>query len=90
MIRRSKPKAPFAPARARDKARAESPVVEAVRRAGGVRKVCYVCDVGQATVYLWLRSGHVPYLRQALKLSRAARMPVSLLAGPESEWSLKK
>jgi hypothetical protein len=87
--RRRKPKLP--PTRPRDKPRpTASAVAEAVRRAGGVRNVCYVCNVAQATVYLWLRAGHVSYLRHALKLSRAAKVAVAPLAGPESEWALRE
>jgi sugar/nucleoside kinase (ribokinase family) len=61
-------------------------VRDVIARAGGVRAVVNRCDVAQATVYLWLRSNHVPFLRDALILAKAARVPVSLLAGPESEW----
>jgi hypothetical protein len=70
----------------RAKLRPARNVRDVIARAGGVRKVVHTCDVAQATVYLWLRANHVPFLRDALILAKAARVPVRLLAGPESEW----
>jgi hypothetical protein len=61
-----------------------NPVEQAVARVGGAVQACAICRVTPATLYDWRRKGYIRLLGPALRLARAAEMPVEVFAPPDS------
>jgi hypothetical protein len=58
-------------------------VAQAVAAVGGPTKAAGICQVSNAAIHLWMQRGSVPFLRHALRLSRASGIPIEELAGDE-------
>lgn len=65
-------------------------VAAAVELAGGVTAVAELCGVSRQSVYLWIQEWRVERLIDALKLSRASRIPIEKLAGEAFDESEKR
>jgi hypothetical protein len=61
-----------------------NPVEQAVAKVGGAVQACAICRVTPATLYDWRRKGYIRLLGPALRLARAAEMPVEAFAPPEA------
>jgi len=61
-----------------------NPVEQAVAKVGGAVQACAICRVTPATLYDWRRKGYIRLLGPALRLARAAEMPVEVFAPPDS------
>lgn len=55
---------------------------EAIARVGGAIQACAIARVTPATLYDWRKKGHIRLLEPALRLAKAANMPVEKFAPP--------
>ena len=60
-------------------------VAAAVRLAGGPSAVAAICGVARQTIYDWISERRVERLIDALRRSRASRVPIENLAGDDVE-----
>ena len=60
-------------------------VARAVAVVGGPTKAARLCEVSNAAVHRWIRSGSVILLRHALRLSQASGIPIEQFVGEEDD-----
>jgi DNA-binding transcriptional regulator YdaS (Cro superfamily) len=65
----------------RRRGRDENAVARAVASVGGPTKAARLCEVSNAAVHYWIKSGSVRLLRHALRLSRASGIPIEQFLG---------
>jgi DNA-binding transcriptional regulator YdaS (Cro superfamily) len=58
-------------------------VIQAVIAVGGPTKAARICGVSNAAVHQWITRGTVPFLKHALRLSRASGIPIEEFAGDD-------
>lgn len=59
-------------------------VAEAIAKVGGAVQACAIARVTPATLYDWRRKGYIRLLGPALRLAKAAKMPVERFAPPDN------
>jgi DNA-binding transcriptional regulator YdaS (Cro superfamily) len=63
----------------------ENAVARAVALVGGPTRAARLCDVSNAAVHYWIKSGKVHLLRHALRLSRASGIPIEEFVGDQED-----
>jgi hypothetical protein len=60
-----------------------NPVAEAIEKVGGAVQACAIARVTPTTLYDWRRRGYVRLLGPAIRLARAAEMPIEEFGPPD-------
>jgi DNA-binding transcriptional regulator YdaS (Cro superfamily) len=71
----------------RAKRRGDNAVADAVSVVGGPTKAARICGVSNAAIHLWITRGVIPFLKHALRLSRASGIPIEEFVGDEDSES---